>query len=154
MDDEVVGINNGKLVIRVVTCMIMIRSYILRFSRCTSCCWCIRNQMGEGAVHKEYNGTQPNGVREGNIHFLPNFRFFGGNFTLFLNFHSFSNGQTARKPRSVTFSSITMCKSRFFSTKKKRKEKVILGAKTRFCGNRYLYSIFQHKTYSYIDIAE
>ncbi len=40
------------------------------------------------------------------------------NFTLFLNFCSFSNGQKARKPRSATFSSITICKSRFFPAKK------------------------------------
>ncbi len=33
MDDEAVGINNRKSVIHVVTCMIMIRSYISGFSR-------------------------------------------------------------------------------------------------------------------------
>ncbi len=59
-------------------------------------------------------------------------------FYVFLNFHSFSNGQKARKPRSATFPSITMCKSRFFPTKKNKK-KLILGAKTRFCGNSHIW---------------
>ncbi len=117
MDDEAVGINNRKLVIRVITCMIMIRLYVPGFSRwCRNCCWCIRDQMA--AVHEEYNG-----VWAGNIHFLPNFRFFCSNFTLFLNFYSFSNVQKVRKPWLKTFSSIIMCKSRFFPKQKKKTKK-------------------------------
>ncbi len=37
MDDEVGGINKGKSVIHIVTCMIMIRLYVPWFSKCTSC---------------------------------------------------------------------------------------------------------------------
>ncbi len=51
------------------------------------------------------------------------FQIFFSNFTLFLNFYSSSNGQKARKPWSATFSSIILCKSRFFPTKKKNKKK-------------------------------
>ncbi len=47
MDDEAVDINNGESVIRIVTCMIMIRSYVPGFSRRCTSCWCIRNQMAD-----------------------------------------------------------------------------------------------------------
>ncbi len=50
MDDEEVGINNGKLVIRVVNCMIMIRLVdVLVVADVFEIKW--------WAVHEEYNGT-------------------------------------------------------------------------------------------------
>ncbi len=131
MDDEVVGINNGKFVIHVVTCLIMIRSYIPGFSRCTSCSWCIRNRMADSTLRIQWRSLMVSGRV---IFTFCQISDFWDNFTLFINFHSFSSGQKARKPRSATFSSIIMCKSRFFPTKKK----LILGAKKRFCGNSHI----------------
>ncbi len=73
-------------------------------------------------------------------HFLPNFRFFAVFLHFLLNFRSFSNGQKARKPQSATFFIITTCKRRFFPTKKH----LILGAKTRFCGNSHIFRNLLH----------
>ncbi len=133
MDDEVVGINNGESVICSITCMIIISSYIPGFSRrCTNCCWCIWNRMVGSTQRMQWCSPMVSGRV---IFTFGQISDFWGNFTLFLNFHLFSNGQKAREPRLATFSGITMCKSRFFPTKKKKKN---LGAKTRFCGNSHI----------------
>ncbi len=138
MDDG--GINNGELVIHVVAYMIMIRSYIPEFSRrCTSCRWCIRNKMAGSTPKIQWHSPMVSGRI---VFTFGQISDFCDNFTLFLNFYSFSNGQKVRKPRSATFTSITMCKSRFFPTKKKQK-KQILGAKTRFCDNSHIFQKFQ-----------
>ncbi len=56
MDDEAVGINNGESVIRLLTCMIMTRSYVPWFSRrCTSCYYVFEIEWQ--AAHQEYNGA-------------------------------------------------------------------------------------------------
>ncbi len=110
-DDKAVGVNHGKLVIHIVTCMIMIRSYIPEFSTCTSCCWCIQNQMAGSTQRIKWRSPLVSGRV---IFTFCQISDFCSNFTLFLNFHSFINYQKARKAQSVVFSSITTCKSRFF----------------------------------------
>ncbi len=107
--------------VKVVTYMTMIRSYIPGFSkRCASCCWCIQNRMAGSTRRMQWRSP----IVSGRVifAFLPNFRFFAA-ILFFLNFHSFSNGQKARKPRLATFSGIAMCSSRFFPTKKKNQKK-------------------------------
>ncbi len=88
------------------------------------------------AVHEEYNGAAQ-WYLGGLYSLFAKFQIFCGNFTLFLNFHAFSNGQKVRETRLATFSSITMCKSRFFPIKKK----LIFCAKTRFCRNSDIFDM-------------
>ncbi len=135
MDDEVVGINNGDSVIHIVTCMIMIRSYVPGFSRRLPVVVDVFKVKWR-AVYKEYNGAAQ-WCLGGYYLLFTKHQIFCGNFTLFLSFHSFSNGQKAKKPPLATFSSITMFKSKFFPTKKKPKKNLILGGKTRFCGDSH-----------------
>ncbi len=118
MDDEAIGINNGKSVIHVLTCMIMIRSYIPGFSRCTSC-WCTRNRMGGSTQRIQWHSP----MLSGRVIFT-----FCQISDLLRRFYTFSKFSLIFKwPKKrgnldqwVTFSSITMCKSRFFPTKKKK----------------------------------
>ncbi len=103
----------------VVTCMIMIRLYIIEFSRrWTSCYWCIRNRMVGSTRRIQWRSPMESGMVIFTFYQISDFL---RKFYTFLNFHSFSNGQKARKPRSATFSNIIVCKSRFFPTKKTKK---------------------------------
>ncbi len=99
--------------------MIMIRSYVPGISRrcTTSCCWCIRNRMTGSTRRIQWRSLMVSWRVIFTFHHISDFL----RFTLFLNFRSFSNGQKVRKLWSLTFSSSTVCKSRFFSTKKKKK---------------------------------
>ncbi len=138
MNDEAVG-NNGKSVIRIVTCMTMIRRYVPGFSRrCTSCCWWIWNRMAGSTQRMQWHSPMVSGRV---IFTFCQISDFSGNFTLFLNFHSFSNGQKGRKPRLATFSSITCVRVDFFLQKKNwfwaLRRVSILDVKTCFCGNSH-----------------
>ncbi len=87
--------------------------------RCTSCCWCIRNRMAGSTRRIQRRSPM---VSRRVIFTFCRISDFLRQFYAFLNFHSFSNGQKARNPRSATFSSITVCKRIFFPTKKKKKK--------------------------------
>ncbi len=134
MDEEVVGINNGEWVIR--PCSNLYDNDTFIPSR----------EVGDVPVvvdvfecrqYKKKTTAQPKSVWEGNIHFLPNFRFLG-------QFYPFSKFLLVfkwpkREETSVTFSSITTRKSRFFHTKKKTTKNLILSAKAHFCGNSHIF---------------
>ncbi len=116
-----VGINNGELVIQVVTCMIMIRLYVPGFSkRCISCCWCIWNQMAGSIWRIQWRSR----IMSGRVIFT-----FCQISDFLLQFYAFSKFSLVfKRPKSEEtsfgdFSSITMCKSRFFPKKKKKKKK-------------------------------
>ncbi len=55
MDDEAVGINNGKSVIHIVTCMIMIHLYVQGLVGHVPVVDAF--QIEQRAVHEEYNGA-------------------------------------------------------------------------------------------------
>ncbi len=132
MDDEAVGINNRKSVICVVTCMIMIHSYAPGFSRrCTSYCWCIWNWMVCSTRRIQWHSPMVSGWVTFTFSQISDF---------LRQFYAFSKFLLIFK-WPISEESITMCKSRFFPTKKKKKkEKLILGAKMRFCGNSHKFS--------------
>ncbi len=84
MDDEAIGINNGELVIRVVTCMIMIHLYVPGFSkRRTSCCGYIQNRMAGSTRRIQWHSRMLSGMV---IFTFCQISDFCGNFTLFINF--------------------------------------------------------------------
>ncbi len=137
MDDEAFGINNGKLVIRVVTCMIMIRSYVPGFSkRCTSCCWCIRNLMAGSTRRIQWRSLMVCGRVIFTFCQISDF---------LLQCYAFSKFSLIFKwPKSQETSIGDFLQHRHvrvdFSCKKKpRKEKLFLDAKLRFCGNSHRY---------------
>ncbi len=74
MDDEAVGINNGISVIRVVICMMMICSYVPGLVGNVPVVVDVFNI--NGGQYTKNAMAQLNDVWEGNIHFLPNLRFF------------------------------------------------------------------------------
>ncbi len=95
-----------------------------------------------GGQYTKNATAQPNGVWEGNIHFLPNFRFFAA---ILRFFKIFTHFQMAKKEGNLDrqlFPASPCIRVNFFLQKKTtKKEKLILGAKTRFCGNSHLFEI-------------
>ncbi len=125
MDDKVVGTNNGKLVIHAVTCMIMICSYVPRFSRRCTSCQCIRNRMAGSTQGTQWCSPMVSGRVIYTFCQISDF---------LRQFYTFSKFSLIFKwPKSEETSMIGDLKT------KTKKEKLILGAKTRFCGNSHIY---------------